>query len=268
MDISILLQYSWALLVLIGLEGILAADNAVVLAVMVKHLPDKQQKKALFYGLVGAFFMRFGSLFMISLLVDIWQVQAIGAAYLLYIAINHLIKVRKTNGANDKVTLNPGSKGNGFWATVIKVEIADLAFAIDSMLAAVAIAITLPEWGSFTIGNINGGQFLVMFLGGFLGLVIMRFAATWFVKLLKKYPALESAAFMIVGWVGIKLVVTTLAHKQLGVLPESFPESPLWKFVFWGVLLALAAGGFLHSRKKAARQDNKIYITERIKKAN
>lgn len=83
MDLSILLEYGWVLLVLIGLEGILAADNAVVMAVMVKHLPGEQQKRALFYGLVGAFVFRFATLFLISLLANVWQVQAIGAIYLL-----------------------------------------------------------------------------------------------------------------------------------------------------------------------------------------
>ncbi len=74
MDFALLLEYGWVLLVLIGLEGILAADNALVMAVMVKHLPEKQRKKALFYGLAGAFILRFGSLFAISFLVNVWQV--------------------------------------------------------------------------------------------------------------------------------------------------------------------------------------------------
>ena len=90
MDIQLVLEYLWVLIILIGLEGLLAADNALVLAIMVKHLPEKQRKKALFYGLVGAFVLRFGSLFIISFLVDVWQVQAIGAAYLLFISIKHL----------------------------------------------------------------------------------------------------------------------------------------------------------------------------------
>ena len=72
-------------------RGILAADNALVLAIMVKHLPE-ENVKALFYGLAGAFVFRFGSLFMISFLVDVWQVQAIGAIYLMFIAGNHLFK--------------------------------------------------------------------------------------------------------------------------------------------------------------------------------
>src|SRR5699024_11141081 len=75
MDAQLLLEYLWVLLILIGLEGLLAADNALVLAIMVKHLPEEKRKKALFYGLVGAFILRFGSLFIISFLVDVWQVQ-------------------------------------------------------------------------------------------------------------------------------------------------------------------------------------------------
>ena len=68
---AILLEYAWVLLVLIFLEGLLAADNAVVMAVMVKHLPKEQQKKALFYGLFGAFVFRFAALFLITFLANI-----------------------------------------------------------------------------------------------------------------------------------------------------------------------------------------------------
>lgn len=78
--------------VLVLLEGLLATDNALVLAIMVKHLPKKIRKRALFYGLAGAFVFRLTSLFIISQLVDVWQVQAIGALYLLFISINHIIR--------------------------------------------------------------------------------------------------------------------------------------------------------------------------------
>lgn len=246
-----ILEYGWVLLVLIGLEGILAADNAVVMAVMVKHLPDKQQKKALFYGLMGAFVFRFGALFLISFLANVWQVQALGAAYLLYIAISHIWKHAK---GKDGEKEEKEKAGSGFWMTVLKVEIADIAFAIDSMLAAVALAITLPETGWGHIGGIDTGQFAIMFLGGLVGLIIIRFAATQFVKLLKSYPSLETAAFLIVGWVGVKLVIYTLAHPSLGVIPHSFPESTLWKLIFWGVMILIILWGWFvsyRSKKKA-----------------
>ncbi len=97
MDLSLILEYSWVLLVLIALEGILSADNALVLAIMVKHLPEKERKRALYYGLAGAFVFRIASLFVISFLVDIWQIQAIGALYLLFIAGNHLFRKHAVN---------------------------------------------------------------------------------------------------------------------------------------------------------------------------
>lgn len=262
MDISILLEYGWVLLVLIGLEGILAADNAVVMAVMVKHLPTEQQKKALFYGLLGAFVFRFASLFLISFLVNVWQIQAIGALYLLYIMINHFVKLRKDPL---DVKVKKEKKQSGFWMTVLKVEIADIAFAIDSMLAAVALAVTLPTIGDFNIGGINAGQFTVMFLGGMIGLIIIRFAATWFVKLLSQYPTLEHAAFAIVGWVGVKLAVTTLAHPGVGILPEHFPHSGLWKLIFWGVLLGIVLVAYLTSVKSKNKEVAKDQPKEDLK---
>lgn len=251
MDAALILEYAWVLLVLIGLEGILAADNAVVMAVMVKHLPKEQQRKALFYGLVGAFVFRLGSLFLISFLVNVWQIQAIGAAYLLYIMINYLIKHYVVKKDNQEVKER---KQSGFWMTVLKVEVADIAFAIDSMLAAVALAVTLPAVGDFNVGGINGAQFAVMFTGGFIGLIIMRFAATQFVVLLNKRPSLETAAFLIVGWVGVKLAVLTLAHPSVGIIEEHFPHSTVWKAIFWAVLLAIVVIGWFVSGKSANKQ--------------
>ena len=259
MDASILLEYGWVLLVLIVLEGILAADNAVVMAVMVKHLPKDQQRKALFYGLLGAFVFRFFSLLIISYLVTVWQIQAIGALYLLFIAFNHLYKRHKEKqlqGQQLEVT-SKQKKQSGFWMTVLKVELADIAFAIDSMLAAVALAVTLPATGWFHIGGIDGAQFAVMFLGGLIGLVIMRFAANAFVKLLHKRPSLETAAFIIVGWVGVKLAVHTLAHPKVAIINEHFPESTLWTVIFWGVLLGIAVIAYFASGKKENEEEEK-----------
>ncbi|KAA9000339.1 TerC family protein [Paenibacillus spiritus] len=262
MDWGLLFEYGWVLLVLVGLEGLLAADNALVLAIMVKHLPEAERKKALFYGLFGAFVFRFASLFIISYLVDIWQVQAIGALYLLFIAVNHI--VRKIAASRKGVTDSAAGSGSdaavdkkkaGFWSTVFKVELADIAFAIDSILAAVALAVALPPSGLPDIGGLDGGVFLVIFAGGFIGLVIMRFAASFFVKLLHSRPGLEVAAFIIVGWVGVKLAVITLAHPSLGVLSEHFAHSTWWKATFYVVLVLIAVlGWFMSGRSEASHE--------------
>jgi YkoY family integral membrane protein len=244
---AILLEYAWVLLILVGLEGVLAADNAVVMAVMVKHLPKEQKKKALFYGLAAAFVFRFAALFMITLLVNIWQIQALGAAYLLFIALKHIFDGGMATDGHH--TAEP-AKGSGFWVTVMKIELADIAFAVDSMLAAVALAVTLPPLGDFDIGGINGGPFLVMLSGGLIGVVLMRFAAHKFVQLLEKYPHLETTAFIVVGWVGIKLLVMTLSHEKIHVLPHEFPHSLEWTVAFWGVLVAIIVTGAAIGLKK------------------
>lgn len=269
MDFSLLMEYLWVVVVLVGLEGLLAADNALVLAIMVKHLPDAERKKALFYGLFGAFIFRAGSLFIISFLVDIWQVQAIGALYLLFIAFNHII--RKVVAARKGVTEDAAESGSqaavdkkksGFWMTVLKVELADIAFAVDSILAAVALAVALPPSGLPNIGGLDGGVFLVIFTGGFIGLVIMRFAASFFVKLLHERPGLEVAAFIIVGWVGVKLAVITLAHHSLGVIPESFAHSTPWKTTFYIVLVLIALIGWFMSGKKDKSHEGENPVKE------
>jgi YkoY family integral membrane protein len=252
MDLSMMLEYGWVLVVLVVLEGLLAADNALVLAIMVKKLPEQERRKALFYGLAGAFIFRFVSLFAISFLVDVWQVQAIGAAYLLFMAGNHIFrKVIKGHAESTQEKTVP-SKGS-FWPTVLKVELADIAFAVDSILAAVAMAVVLPETPLPNIGGLDGGKFLVIFAGGFIGLIIMRFAATQFVKLLEKRPGLEIAAFMIVGWVGVKLAVYTLSHPSLSILNEEFSHSIEWKVSFYAVLAAIAAAGWFFSKNKTGK---------------
>lgn len=243
---ELLIEYLWVLLILIGLEGLLAADNALVMAIMVKHLPENKRKKALFYGLIGAFILRFASLFVISFLVDVWQIQAIGAAYLLFISIKNI--VRKLNKKHEK--LKEEKSASGFWMTVVKVEIADLAFAVDSILAAVALAVALTPTGWFNIGGMDAGQFMVVFAGGIIGIIIMRFAASKFVNLLHKRPGLEIAAFSIVGWVGIKLAMITLSHPNVNVLPADFVHSTLWTIIFYGVLVGIAVIGWFSSNKK------------------
>lgn len=247
---SIWLQYAWTLLILIGLEGLLSADNALVLAVIAKHLPDDQKKRAINYGIIMAFAFRFIALFAISFIANVWQVQAIGAAYLLYLGLKHIIQARLNKGKEAHGKDAKASKGNGFWPTVGKIAFADLAFALDSILAAVALALGLPDSPLGDFGGMDGGKFLVVVLGGIAGLVLIKYAATWFVKLLEQRPALETTAYAIVAWVGVKLAVITLAHEDIGVLSHDFPHSTGWSLIFYGVLVAIALLGWFAPANK------------------
>ena len=80
----------------------------------------------------------------------------------------------------------------------------------------------------------------------------MRFAAGWFVKLIEQRNGLEITAFVIVGWVGVKLAVYALSHPSLHVIPEAFSHSVAWKASFYIVLVVIAASGwFLSGLSKA-----------------
>ncbi|WP_072891125.1 TerC family protein [Ornithinibacillus halophilus] len=253
---SLWMEYLWTLLILIGLEGILSADNALVMAVIAKHLPVDQKKKAINYGILMAFVFRFLALFVISFLANVWQVQAIGAAYLIYLGLKHVVidHFKKPKEDDKEEEKEEKSGGKGFWPTVAKIGLADLAFAVDSILAAVALAIVLPETPLPQFGGMDGGQFIIVVLAGIAGLVLIKYAANWFVQLLAVRPGLETTAYLIVGWVGIKLAVITLSHEKVGLLDPHFPHSTTWTIAFWGILAAIAIIGWFVSGKNGNQE--------------
>ena len=80
---------------------------------------------------------------------------------------------------------------SAFWATVVKVELTDIVFAIDSIL--VAVAMSNKTW--------------VILTGGILGIIAMRLVIGKLLALIQRYPALVDGAFVIIAWVGIKLLL-------------------------------------------------------------
>lgn len=223
---------------LILLEGLLSADNALVLAIMVKHLPDKLQKKALLYGLGGAFVFRFLAIIFATFILNLWWLQLVGAAYLLWLPIKHFI--HKAGEASAKPL-----KQRGFWQTVIAVELTDIAFAVDSVLAAV--------------GTVSAkDKVWVVYLGAILGIILLRFAAGVFIGVLRKYPDLEHLAFLLVGWVAVKLFLFAghsyekwwETNQHWPHIPFAIPEMPT--AVFWGVMTVLIVGGTLYALRHRA----------------
>lgn len=236
------LEYAWTVLVLIVLEGLLSADNALVLALLVKDLPPRRRLQALTYGLLGAYVFRFMAIFFATILINVWQFQALGAAYLFFIALRHFLRKSAAGVAVPRPSPS-------FWGTVVRVELMDIAFAVDSIVAAVALVKGLPATTLPEIGGLDAGRFAVVILGGFMGVLAMRLVARWFVRLLEQHPRLEHAAYLIVAWIGVKLAVVTLGHPELGVLPEELPQAGWYKALFWSVMLALFLWGMLGPRR-------------------
>ena len=213
------------ILLLLLLEGLLSADNALVLAMMVKPLPVNQQKKALIYGIWGAYLFRFLVIGIGTYLIKFSWIKALGAAYLLYMAYKGLFGKGEDDQQDDAVK----AVHKGFWTTVASIELMDIVFSIDSVTA--ALAVSDKVW--------------VLFLGAVFGILMMRGVAQIFVTLIEKVPELEKTAFILIGLIGLKLGVTLVGIEVPDVL-------------FFGVLIIVFFGTFVvnkFSKKQKAELD-------------
>src|SRR5881296_3898591 len=170
----------------------------MVLAVLVLGLPKAQQRKALRYGIIGAFAFRSVAILLAAFLIRLGWVKLVGAGYLMYLVYRHF---GGGVGSDGRRTPPPAATWLGltpFWSTVVKVELTDIVFAIDSILVAVAMSPKL--W--------------VILSGGILGIIAMRLVIGRLLSLVERYPPLVDGAFVIIAWVGFKLIVEFLHAEE------------------------------------------------------
>lgn len=242
---------------LVILEALLSADNALVLAILVRHLPKPLQKKALMYGLGGAFALRTLAIILAAIIIGFWWLQLVGALYLIYLPVKHFIDVAR--GAH-----GPQGKKMGFWATVVYLNLVDLAFALDSVIVAVAIVDTVK----------HPDKVWVVVAGAVIGIVILRFAASFFIRLLERYPFLDHVAYLLVGWAGVKLVFISghsferwyNARNPDNRMPFSIPELPSW--LFWTGMAIIAIGGTIVAVRHGKKLDaEEVALAESVEQA-
>lgn len=284
----------WIVAFLIVLEGVLSIDNALVLGLLAKRLPEKQRTLALTLGLVGAFAFRFIAIACASWLLEIKYVKLIGGGYLLFVALKYFIQEfrgeptekivtgeddqpqlvlaatgeplspeQEANELQSRVpvtipeleetatsdatppsssTKDAGRKFARFWPTVLVIELTDIAFAVDSILAAIALVGPRPEGAT----GLHPKLWVVV-TGGMLGVILMRFAAAVFIKLLERFPRFETAAYLLVTMIGAKLVVDYLCNDaNIGWRHMHFHDVSSVEFwAFWALMLASFMTGFL-----------------------
>ena len=174
---------------LVGLEGLLSADNALVMAIMVLGLPKKQHKQALRYGLLGGFAFRIAATLLATYLIQVGWIKLLGGLYLLYLTYSHFWGHEPGSDRRAPPQAKPWLGMSPFWATAVRVELINLAFSVDSIL--VAVAMSPKRW--------------VVITGGILGIVAMRVVVGQLIVLVERYPTLVDGAFIIIAWVGLKL---------------------------------------------------------------
>jgi YkoY family integral membrane protein len=216
---------------LVALEGLLSADNAMVLAVLVLSLPRHQQRQALRYGILGAFVFRITATVFAAYMIEVVWIQLLGAVYLLYLPFQHFFGHGDADARSSIKPARPMLGLSAFWATVVKVELTDIVFAIDSILVAVAMSDKL--W--------------VIVTGGVLGIVAMRLVIGQLLVLVQRYPALVDGAFIIIAWVGIKLLLEYLhnIHWIDFVIP---------KWISLGLIVVIFAIAAIYARKHGPQE--------------
>jgi tellurite resistance protein TerC len=196
---------------LVIIEGLLSVDNALAIAAMAKHLPGKQKFLALKYGIVGAYAFRGLCMWGAAWIIANPWLKIIGAAYLVHLMAAHFSGQENEDGDNE----DGGGRQRGFWMTVLAIEFMDLSLSVDNIVAAVAISPKL--W--------------VVCTGVFIGILALRFLAGVCIKLIERFPILENAAFLLIGYVGFILIAELQWHMEVG---------PLGKFIGICIILALS----------------------------
>jgi YkoY family integral membrane protein len=250
---------AWYIGVLVFLEGLLSADNALVLAIMVRHLPTKERRRVLHYGIWGAIGFRFVAVLMSSVLLKFWICKVVGGLYLLYLATSHFVWPEDGDAKQSAVEGEPetpksGEVSRSFWRIVTSVTMADIAFSIDSILAAVAMADSFPS----RFGH--NWKLLIVYVGGVLGIITMRFVVGYFVILLERFPGLAEGAYVLVAWIGVKLVVSgihdALVASEIDDAVVKWFHIPEW--LFWSVMLLIAVISLLVKPKSSPPQEPEV----------
>ncbi|MEQ8464048.1 TerC family protein [Coleofasciculus sp. E1-EBD-02] len=199
------------LLILVALEAVLSADNAIALATIAQGLEDKQlQRQALNFGLVVAYILRISLILTATWVVKFWQFELLGAAYLLWLVFEHF------TSEEDEQHHHHGPRFTSLLQVIPLIAITDLAFSLDSVTTAIAIS----------------NQIWLVLAGGTIGVITLRFMAGLFIRWLQEYVNLEDAGYITVGIVGLRLLVRAINPEF--VPPEWLMITIIALIFLWG----------------------------------
>ncbi|OKH54213.1 hypothetical protein NIES2101_07515 [Calothrix sp. HK-06] len=204
------------LIVLVALETVLSADNAVALAALVQDIKDpKLQQRALNWGLIIAFLLRISLLFTATWVIQFWQFELGGALYLIWLSGKHFWNY--FNSEAEEEIAESSNSNLAFGNIILMIAFTDLAFSLDSVTAAVAV---------------SSRTWLVL-TGCIIGIITLRFMAGLFVRWLAEFAYLLDAAYLTVFGVGVRLMFKA-------IVPDHVP--PQWMMLT--LIAALFVWGF------------------------
>ena len=213
LDSSLALSFKTPILliILIALEAVLSADNAIALAAIAQGLKKPElQRSAFNIGLVLAYVLRMSLILTATWVVNFWQFELLGAIYLLWLVFNYF------TSEEDEQDHHHGPEFTSLWQAIPLIAITDLAFSLDSVTTAIALA----------------DEIWLILAGGTIGVLTLRFLAELFIRWLKEYTYLEDAGFITVGFVGLRLLVRVINAEW--VPPQWLMISAIALVFVWG----------------------------------
>lgn len=211
--------------VLIALEAVLSADNAIALAAIAQGLHSQElQRRALNLGLVVAFILRVALILTATWVVRFWQFELLGAAYLLWLVFQYFTSTDDGSGGSH----HHGPQFASLWQAIPMIAVTDLAFSLDSVTT--AIAISQDTW--------------LVLTGGLIGVITLRFMAGLFIRWLDEFVHLEDAGFLTVALVGLRLLARV-------IMPDFVP--PEWLMV--AMIAILFTWGFSKRSAESATKN-------------
>lgn len=197
--------------VLVMLEAVLSADNAIALAAIAQGLEDKKmERQALNLGLLVAYVLRMVLILTATWVTQFWQFELLGAAYLLWLVFQYF------SSDEDAQHHHHGPRFASVWQAIPMIAFTDLAFSLDSVTT--AIAVSKETW--------------LVLIGGTIGVITLRFMAGLFIRWLDEFVYLEDAGYCTVALVGVRLLVRAI-NPEL-VPPEWLMVSAIALIFLWG----------------------------------
>ncbi|MDB9310895.1 TerC family protein [Aphanizomenon sp. CS-733/32] len=204
-------EASIVLLILVFLEAVLSADNAIALAAIAQGLEDKKlERQALNIGLVFAYVLRISLLLTATWVQKFWQFELLGAAYLLWLVFQHF------SSQEDENNHHHGPRFKSLWQAIPVIAFTDLAFSLDSVTT--AIAVSQETW--------------LVITGTTIGIITLRFMAGLFIRWLDEYTNLEDAGYITVAFVGLRLLLKVINDDL--VPPEWLVVTAIGIILAWG----------------------------------
>ncbi|MDH6098630.1 DUF475 domain-containing protein [Anabaenopsis sp. FSS-46] len=199
------------LLILVFLEAVLSADNAIALAAIAQGLEDKElERKALNFGLIVAYVLRISLILTATWVQKYWQFELLGAAYLLWLVFQHFTSEEEKDDHHHE------PRFKSLLQAIPIIAFTDLAFSLDSVTT--AIAVSQEKW--------------LVLTGATIGIITLRFMAGLFIRWLDEFKNLEDAGYITVAFVGFRLLLRVVNDNL--VPPEWLVISAIAIILAWG----------------------------------